>query len=100
MIPTLNTATEAVNFWADKAAEWDELLKGIDHLLPTDPDGLLPFSEETGEALREKLAEMSLAAVTVLGYYSRNMWAETKNSSRLVPHGQPTYPNNGYQQRY
>jgi hypothetical protein len=101
MIPKLDTATEAVNYWAEHAADWDELANHLENVLPRDSAGDLPFGEETMEALREKLEEVALAAATALGYYSKNVWVETKTARHLVPHGQPTYPaRNGYPQRY
>ena len=99
-IERLNTSTDAVNFWAARAAEFDALLGSLDNeLLPASAKGgELPITDDTRDQVREAFEQARLAADTVLGAYSRMVWIERTGG---VQNGYQQLPNtNGQPQQY
>lgn len=92
-MPQITTTEQAVAFWAAEAAKFDQLLLGLDELLPTTHHDGVPFTDATRSDVEEALERARLAADTVLGSYTRVLHQERANpQTPASPYSQNPQP--------
>ena len=92
-MPQITTTEQAVAFWAAEAAKVDQLLAGLDTLLPATHQGEVPFTDATRNDVEEALGQARLAADTVLGAYTRVLHQERANpQTQASPYSQHPQP--------
>lgn len=86
--------SNAMSFWAGKAAEFKALADELGSLLPPVNDGEHAVTAETKEDALEAFRQAQLAAETILGGYTRASLAGTR-SATTQPQPQQQSPTNG-----
>lgn len=84
------TADAAVNFWAARAIQFDQLITDLADLLPDiDADGSVPLSDSSLQEIEQSLANARLAADTIVGAYTRH--AHREKAAAQQQNGQQAY---------